>query len=41
MCFAPYLGIGCVGRRSPNGVVHNLVLLLFTLYNLKMEVPET
>ena len=29
------------GEGSPNGVVHNLLMQLFTLYSSKIEVLET
>ena len=43
MCFSLYLGIGCGagGRGAPNGVVHNLLMQLFSLYGSKIEVSET
>ena len=41
MCFSIYLGIGCVGGGSPQGVVHNLLMQFFTLESSKIEVSET
>ena len=41
MCFSYYLGIGCVGGGSPKGLVHNLLMRLFTLGSSKIEVSET
>ena len=40
MCFSPYLGIGCRGGGSPKGLVHNLLMQLFTLGGSKIEVFE-
>ena len=35
MCFSPYLGIGRKeGGGSPKGLVHNLLMPLFTLNKL-------
>ena len=39
MCFSPYLGIRS-GGGSPNGLVHNLLLQLFTLCSSKIEDLE-
>ena len=37
MCFSPYLGIGRTGGGggggSPKGLVHSLVMQLFSLYS--------
>ena len=41
MCFSPYLGIGRRAGGSPKGLVHNLVMQLFTLDNSKIKVFET
>ena len=42
MCFSPYLGIVALGgRRSPKGLVHNLLVQFFTLDSSKIEVFET
>ena len=43
MCFSPYLGIGCGGGGggAPKGLVHNLLIQIFTLCSSKIEVFET
>ena len=41
MCFSPYLRIGWGGGGSPRGLVHNLLMQLFTLDSSKIEVLET
>ena len=41
MCFSPCLGIGRAGGGFPKGLVHNLLLLFFTLGSSKIEVFET
>ena len=42
MCFSLYLGIGCArGRGSPKGLVHNVLMQLFTLDSSKTPVFET
>ena len=44
MCFSLYLGIGRaggVGRGSPQGLVHNLLMQFFSQYNSKITVSET
>ena len=38
MYFPLYLGIGCAGRGSPKGLVHNLLRQLFTMGSSKIEV---
>ena len=38
MCFSPYLGVGCGGRGFQTGLVHNLLMQLFSLYSSKIEV---
>ena len=39
-CFSPYLGTGS-GGGSPKGLVHNLLMQLFTLGSAKIKVFET
>ena len=41
MCFSPYWGIWCRGGGSPKGLVHNVLMQLFTLGSSKVEVFET
>ena len=41
MYFSPYLGIGCGVGGSPKGLVHNLLVQLFTLDSSKIELSET
>ena len=43
MCSSPYLGIGCGGEGggSPKGLVHNLLMQLFTLGSSKIVDSET
>ena len=42
MCFSPYVGIKRGGGGvSPKGLVHNLLMQLFTLDGSKIEVLET
>ena len=44
MCSSPYLGIGCGGGKgggSPKGLVHNLLMQLFTLGSSKNVDSET
>ena len=41
MCFSPYLGIGRGGGGAPKGLVHNLLMQIFTLGSSKIEVFET
>ena len=43
MCFSPYLGIGRVGAGGggQTGLVHNLLMQFFGLYNSKIEVCKT
>ena len=44
MCSSPYLGIGCGGGRgggSPKGLVHDLLMQLFTLGSSKIVDSET
>ena len=41
MCFSPYLGTGCGGGGSSKGLVHNLLMLFFTLDSSIIEVSET
>ena len=41
MCFSPYLGIRSRGGVSPKGLVHNLLMLFFTLDSSKIKVFET
>ena len=40
-CFSPYLGIGCGVGGPPKGLVHNLLMQLFTLVSSKIEVFKT
>ena len=40
MCFSPYLGIRR-GGGGPKGLVHNLLVQLFTLGSSNIEVFET
>ena len=42
MYFSPYLGIGCGGGGggAPKGLVHNLLMQIFTLGSSKVEVFE-
>ena len=41
MCFSPYLGIGRRGGGGiPKGLVHNLLMQVFTLGWSKIEVFE-
>ena len=41
MCFSPDLGIRSGGGGVPKGLVHNLLLQVFTLDSSKIEVFET
>ena len=43
MCSSPYLGIGCGGEGggSPKGLVHDLLMQLFTLGSSKIVDSET
>ena len=42
MCFSPYLGLGRMGGGGvPKGLVHNLLLQIFTLVSSKIEVVES
>ena len=41
MCFSPYLGIGCGGGGGAlKGLVHNLLMLFFTLGSSKIEITS-
>ena len=40
-CLSPYLGIRSGGGGSPKGLVHHLLMQLFTPDSSKIEVFET
>ena len=41
MCFLPYLGLGAGRGGGQTGLVDNLLMQFFSLYNSKIEVSET